>query len=221
MDEQLHEQIAFYLYRERVMNMGVFDAWFSKEALEKRTQEPPTEAEQLAAQHRSDVLEHLTNFASVWPRPEFVEGLDGVISAGVKEVGERPPSMLSEYRAAEQQKSMVNVSGSFGNVLMDDNSGNVTFSLSVTHQQFTMAGAIFQEFLAALQSLPRVAVPSAGVAPGYGPQVAGNNALPARKSQTEMVAEQTGAARENAERAQYSVKMQLESGIWGSKRGDK
>jgi len=223
----IHEEIQFFLYKESVLMNNPFDAFFDKSAIEARKQKQvPTEAEELAAQGRSDVLLHLTDFASVWPRPEITEIAPGVFEGGVKEVNGPTSTDLQEYRAA-QEKSLINVSGDFGGVWMDTNSGSITFNLSTVRMQFVLQYSQFQELLAALNSLPRVAALPSSAAPGYAPQVpgvmsAGNKSQTGDHfpSQNELVFAQSSATRENEERAQYSIRMQRESGIWGSSKRD-
>jgi hypothetical protein len=210
----LHEEIQFFLYKERVLSMpSPFDAFFNKEAIEKRKErEQPTEAEQLAAQHRSDMIAMLSDFSLAWGgHPEILEVAPGQFATGVKEVGERPPSMLTEYRAAQAHKDTISVTGN-GWILSRDEYDNVM--IRTTRGICAIPASEWPAFVRAVMTIPQ------GTSHQSGSQAASNDALPARKSQTELVAEQRGTATQNEERAQYSIKMQYATGIWGSKRGD-
>jgi hypothetical protein len=198
----IHDEIQFYLFQERTLHpMGVFDAFFDREAIERRkAKEQPTEGEQLAAQHRSDVLLHLTDFSSVWPKARVEEYEPGKYMGGVEDIV--TPTDLRDYRKA-QRKDAVVLSGNGWTLTFD---GEVVV-LRTSQGIIQLSLQQYEELRAATSNLSTV--PPLNDAYGYagGSQVVTSSShIPARKSQAELIGDVYGTCKQNQERRDHWVK---------------
>jgi hypothetical protein len=218
----IHEEIAFFLWKEKVMSGTPWDAFLDATGLAKhKDKEQPTEAEELARQHRSDVLTHLTDFSSVWPKPEMIEVAPGQFATGVKEVYGPKPQDLTEYRAAQARKDAVTLSGDGFVAVFDGNlftlrtpNGIVQLSL----QQYNQ----LQQLIANAPSTTQE-VPTAYGYQGGSPVVSSSSYAPDEKhfpSQNELVFAQSSAAKQNEERRRFVTEMAYKTGRWGAGKGD-
>jgi hypothetical protein len=213
----LFEAIQHHLFRERVLHpVSIFDNFFDKEAIEKRKQQQqPTDAEELARQHRSDVLLHLTDFSSVWPRAEIVEYEPGKYMGGVNNVV--TPSDLVEQRKANQTKDAAVLSGNGWTLTFDGE----TVTLRTPNGIVQLSSQQYEEIRSAISNLSTV--PPLNDAYGYagGSQVVTSSShVPARKSQAELVGDLYGTAKQNEERLDHWVKVANQTGNWGTRKGD-